>query len=233
MGANLMRAEAGAAVAAGWKATWDLAMTGRDRTGSSTSGRTRAGQDGLAFAALERADDRVLVGAFLDGQREAFDVIVERHRRHVYQLCFRFMGNHEDASDLAQDVFIRAYRGLKTFKSQASLGTWLYRIGVNVCLNRVSAKTPKPEPLEPLMAMSDERVASRDESATDALLRDERAVQVRAAIARLPKKQRATLVLRVYHDLPHEQIAGILGSSVGAVKANFFHALTNLKKLLS
>ena len=58
------------------------------------------------------------------------------------------------------------------------------------------------------------------------------AAQVRAAIAKLPRKQRATLVLRVYHDLPHDQIAGILGSSVGAVKANFFHALNNLKKLL-
>lgn len=176
--------------------------------------------------------DAELVEACLTGRREAFDVIVERHRRHVYQLCYRFVGNHEDASDLAQDVFIRAYRGLRTFKSQASLGTWLYRIGVNVCLNRVSARTPKPEPLEPLIAMSDERVASQDESAADALLRGERAGQVRAAIARLPKKQRATLVLRVYHDLPHDEIAKILGSSVGAVKANFFHALNNLKKLL-
>jgi len=176
--------------------------------------------------------DAELVAACLAGEREAFDVIVERHRRHVYQLCYRFVGNHEDASDLAQDVFIRAYRGLKTFKSQASLGTWLYRIGVNVCLNRVSAKTPKPEPLEPLMATSDERVASHDESAAERLLRDERAQRVRAAIARLPKKQRATLVLRVYHDLPHDEIARALGSSVGAVKANFFHALNNLKKLL-
>ena len=93
-------------------------------------------------------------------------------------------------------------------------------------------KTPKPEALDPLLAASDERIASRRESATDALLRGERAAQVRAAIARLPKKQRATLILRVYHELPHEQIAGILGSSVGAVKANFFHALNNLKKLL-
>src|SRR5215831_10447098 len=176
--------------------------------------------------------DAELVAACLAGQREAFDVIVERHRRHVYQLCYRFVGNHEDASDLAQDVFIRAYRGLKTFKSQASLGTWLYRIGVNVCLNRVSAKAPKPESLEPLLSMSDERIASHAENATDAVLRGERAIQVRAAIAKLPKKQRATLVLRVYHDLPHEDIARVLGSSVGAVKANFFHALNNLKKLL-
>jgi RNA polymerase sigma factor (sigma-70 family) len=64
------------------------------------------------------------------------------------------------------------------------------------------------------------------------MLRQERAAEVRAAIAQLPPKQRATVILRVYHDLPHEEIAGILGSSVGAVKANFFHALGNLRKLL-
>src|SRR5437763_15415738 len=83
--------------------------------------------------------DAELVASCLAGQREAFDVLVERHQRHVYQLCYRFVGNHEDASDLAQDVFIRAYRGLRNFKGEASLGTWPYRIGVNVCLNRVSA----------------------------------------------------------------------------------------------
>ena len=64
------------------------------------------------------------------------------------------------------------------------------------------------------------------------VLRQEQAAAVRAAIPRLPRKQRATMILRMYHELPHEQIAAILGSSVGAVKANFFHALANLKKLL-
>jgi len=181
---------------------------------------------------VTNSTDAQLVEACLSGRAEAFEVIVERHRRHVYQLCYRFVGNHEDASDLAQDVFIRAYRGLKNFKHQASLGTWLYRIGVNVCLNKVGSKTPKPEPLDPLLLVNDERIASQDESASEALLRGERAGQVRAAIAKLPRKQRATLILRVYHELPHEEIAGILGSSVGAVKANFFHALNNLKKLM-
>jgi RNA polymerase sigma-70 factor, ECF subfamily len=176
--------------------------------------------------------DAELVESCLAGRRDAFDVLVERHQRHVYQLCYRFVGNHEDASDLAQDVFLRAYRALGNFKGHASVGTWLYRIAVNVCLNKVGAKTPKPEALEPLLAANDQRTASHAENAADALLRGERAVQVRAAIARLPKKQRATLILRVYHELPHEAIAGILGSSVGAVKANFFHALNNLKKLM-
>ena len=172
-------------------------------------------------------DDRALVAECLNGRREAFDILVERHRRHIYQLCYRFVGNHEDASDLAQEVFIRAYRNLARFRGRSAVGTWLYRIAVNLCLNRISAKDNTFERLE-YRDHSDDRV----ETADAALLREERAAEVRAAIARLPKKQRATLVLRVYHELPHEEIAGILGSSVGAVKANFFHALANLRKRL-
>ena len=73
---------------------------------------------------------------------------------------------------------------------------------------------------------------TRLEDARSTLLREERAAAVRQAIASLPRKQRATLILRTYHDMPHQQIAEVLGSSVGAVKANFFHALANLKKIL-
>jgi RNA polymerase sigma-70 factor (ECF subfamily) len=172
-------------------------------------------------------DDHALVEACLGGDKSAFDALVERHRRQIYQVCYRFVGNHEDASDLAQDVFIRAYRALGTFKRQSAFGTWLYRVAVNVCLNRVSAKQPPIEPLD-----VHEHQDKRSERPDAAVLRDERAQVVRAAIARLPRKQRATMILRMYHELPHEQIAAILGSSVGAVKANFFHALANLKKLL-
>jgi RNA polymerase sigma-70 factor (ECF subfamily) len=172
-------------------------------------------------------DDAQLVRACLDGHREAFDGIVERHRRQVYQLCYRYVGSHEDAADLAQDTFIRAFKGLRGFKGQSSIATWLYRIAVNVCLNRLALKTPRPEPL-----FTDDRPDLHAVRPDAALLREERAAEVRAAIQRLPRKQRATLILRVYHELPHEEIAGILGSSVGAAKANLFHALANLKKLL-
>lgn len=180
-----------------------------------------------ADQALAALDERALVEACLDGQAGAFDLIVERHRRSVYLLCYRFVSNHEDASDLSQDVFLRAYRGLRSFRGQASLATWLYRIGVNVCLNRVSAKKPQSESID-----DRQFVDERAESASDRLLKDERGARVRAAIARLPRKQRATLVLRMYHEMSHQEIADILGSSVGAAKANFFHALGNLKKLL-
>src|SRR4051812_38962267 len=180
---------------------------------------------------LATLDERALVEACLSGAPGAFDLVVERHRRQVYQLCYRFVGNHEDASDLSQDVFLRAYRGLHSFRGQSSLATWLYRIGVNVCLNRVSAKTTLGKLTEPIEEQ--QFVDVRAASPSDALLQQERAARVRAAIAQLPRKQRATLILRTYHEMSHQEIADVLGGSVGAVKANFFHALGNLKKLLA
>ena len=178
-------------------------------------------------AQLEALDERALVAECVAGRREAFDELVARHRRPVYQLCYRFVGNHEDASDLAQDVFLRAYRAFGQFKGDAAVGTWLHRIAVNVCLNKVSGRQPRTEPID------ERRVPpSREPDPMSLLMRSERAGQVRAAVVQLPPRQRATLILRVYQELPHQDIARILGSSVGAVKANFFHALRNLKRLL-
>jgi RNA polymerase sigma-70 factor (ECF subfamily) len=172
-------------------------------------------------------DDAALVTASQAGDRAAFDEIVGRHRRAIYQVCFRFVNNHEDASDLAQETFVRAWKGLDNFKGEAALSTWLYRIAVNVCLNRVSAKRIHVEPLE-----SDRFIDPAAELPGADLVRQERAAAVRRAIAELPEKQRATLILRTYHEMSHQEIADVLGSSVGAVKANFFHALANLKKIL-
>ena len=183
-------------------------------------------EEGQASDSLYTSD-AALVRACVDGRPGAFDVLMQRHQRHVYQLCYRFAGNHEDASDLSQDVFLRVHRGLGRFKGNAALSTWLYRIAVNVSLNYVSLTRPKTEEVEP------ERLFDRrSASPVELVARGERSEMVRAAIAKLPDKQRATLILRVYHDLTHREIAEILGNSVGAVKANFFHALANLKKQL-
>jgi RNA polymerase sigma-70 factor, ECF subfamily len=172
-------------------------------------------------------EERALVDECLKGNPDAFDQIVERHQRAVYRLCWRFVSNHEDASDLSQEVFLRAYRGLHRFRGQSSLSTWLYRIAVNVCLNRVSARTPQAEPIG-----EQHDLDAGSESPIDRVLKHERAERVRAAIAELPPKQRATLILRIYHDMTHQEIAGVLGNSVGAAKANFFRALGTLKRLL-
>ena len=215
--------------------TWPTALT--KPTGSTAAGRAPdAGRRQSIVAsttsepALEELGEAALIEACLAGRSGAFDLVVERHRRSVYQLCWRFVGNHEDANDLSQDIFLRAYKGLRSFRGQSSLATWLYRIGVNVCLNRVSAKAS----LEKITEAIDDRqfVDSRSESASERLLKEERGARVRAAIAELPRRQRATLILRMYHEMSHQEIAAVLGSSVGTVKANFFHALGNLKKQL-
>jgi RNA polymerase sigma-70 factor (ECF subfamily) len=208
----------GAAVAAGWVPGWDAGMTRPTRPAAPPA----PGDPGLTGF-----DDRALVEAFQRGRHEAFDVIVERHQRQVYHLCYRFVGNHEDAADLAQDVFVRAFKGLKRFKRDAALGTWLYRVSVNVCLNRAAVKRPRSAPLDD--------APRPDPAAVDPLqhvVQGERAEQVRHAIRQLPPKQRATVMLRVYQDLSHEEISRVLGTSVGAAKANFFHALGNLRRLL-
>lgn len=172
-------------------------------------------------------EDAELVHLWREGDRSAFDTLVERHQRGIYRLCAAYAAAHEEAADLAQEVFIRAYRGLHGFQGEAAFSTWLFRIAVNVCLNHRAARRPVTIPLADLDPIDG------NEDAPDArLFRAERANAVRAAIARLPRRQRATLILRVYHDLPHAQIAAILGNSVGSAKGNFFHALANLRKLL-
>lgn len=179
------------------------------------------------LADLADAGDDALVEAFRAGRHEAFDVIVARHQRAVYQLCYRFVHNHEDAADLSQDVFVRAYRGLPKFKRDATLGTWLHRIGVNACLTRVAVKRPWTEPIDAARHV--------DRGGPDPLqqvVTAERALELRAAIAKLPPRQRAVLVLRVYQELTHEEIARVLGTSVGAAKTSFFHAVGNLRRLL-
>ena len=220
----------------GWTMTgaWLTGLTGPKGAIRSTAARRAAGADIGALTTTEpglgELGEAALIEACRAGRSGAFDLVVERHRRSVYQLCWRFVGNHEDASDLSQDIFLRAYRGLRSFRGQSSLATWLYRIGVNVCLNRVSAKAP----LEKMTEAMDDRqyIDTRSESPTDRLLKEERGARVRAAIAELPRRQRATLILRMYHEMSHQEIADVLGSSVGTVKANFFHALGNLKKQL-
>jgi RNA polymerase sigma-70 factor (ECF subfamily) len=175
----------------------------------------------------ETADDAALVAAALAGSHPAFDLLVTRHRRSVYHVCYRFVHQHEDAADLTQDTFVRAWKALASFRGQARFSTWLHRIAVNVCLNKLATRPPAAEPID-----AEALVDRHQPRPGDALLAEERAAQVRAAVATLPPRQREALVLRTYHELSHQEVAAIVGTSVGAVKANIFHALANLRKRL-
>ena len=176
---------------------------------------------------LEGLDDRALATRAGAGDRDAFDVLVGRHQRAVYHVCFRFLREHAEASDAMQDAFVKAWRALPRFKGDAAFATWLYRVAVTTCLSRLAARRPAADLLAGATNVEDPRP-----SQATWLLQQEQAAAVRRAVDRLPARQRATVILRVFHDLPHADIAAVLGSSVGSVKANFFHALRNLRRLL-
>jgi len=184
-------------------------------------------ESGLELARSRlREDDREAVAASQRGERQAFDVLVEKYQRDIYRLCYRYVNDHQDANDMAQEVFVKAYRALGRFRGDSSFSTWLYRITVNTCLNFRASRRP------PAVELPD-ALPDRAPGALESLERDERSRRVREAVIRLPEKQRATLILKVYHELTHEEVATILGSSVGTVKANLFHALGNLRKMLT
>lgn len=187
----------------------------------------RPAQPVAAPSNLEGLDDQVLATRAGAGDREAFDVLVVRHQRTVYHLCFRFVRDHAEASDAMQDAFVRAWRALPRFKRDAAFGTWLYRVAVNTCLSRLAARRPVSDGLAQAADVTDPR-----QNQAAGLIEREQAAAIRRAVDQLPDRQRATVILRVFHDLPHAEIARVLGSSVGSVKANFFHALRNLRRLL-
>ena len=176
--------------------------------------------------ALSREAEREAIEACRRGEREAFDRLVVRYQRDVYRLCYRYVNDHEDANDLAQEVFLKAWRGISRFRGESSFSTWLYRIAVNACLNFRALRRPTTQELPETLADPVPGAVARAES-------DDEARRLRAAVSRLPEKQRATLILKVYHELTHEEVARILGSTVGTVKANLFHALGNLRRLMA
>jgi RNA polymerase sigma-70 factor (ECF subfamily) len=171
------------------------------------------------------SDEDELVRAAQTGDRDAFGLLVKRHQRAIYRLCHRFVKDPQDASDLAQEAFLKAYRGIGRFRGDSGFSTWLYRITVNTCLNFRASRRPAGE------ALSDSLPAGRVElnERIDAGRLQRR---VRAAVEMLPEKQRATLILKTYQELTHQEVAAILGSTVGTVKANLFHALRNLRRII-
>jgi RNA polymerase sigma-70 factor (ECF subfamily) len=175
---------------------------------------------------LSREAEREAIEACRRGEREAFDGLVMRYQRDVYRLCYRYVNNHEDANDLAQESFLRAWRAIGGFRGQSSFSTWLYRIAVNACLSFRALRRPATQELP-------EGLADPGPGAGERVEVEDEARRVRAAVARLPEKQRATLILKIYHGRTHEEVAGILGSTVGTVKANLFHALANLRRLMA
>jgi RNA polymerase sigma-70 factor (ECF subfamily) len=181
---------------------------------------------------LEKTDGD-LIAAFKNGtastREQAFAELLKRHREKVYWACRRMLKSHEDADDVAQNVFIKVYRSLNQFQEEAQFSTWIYKIATNESINFLRAqKVRETDSIDNLVAEPTESSARPDE----ALHQSEQRAVIEAAIAALPEKQRAVFVMRYYDELSYEEIAEIVGTSVGGLKANYFHAFKKVEEYI-
>ena len=169
--------------------------------------------------------DITLVERYLGGDLRAFDEIMIRYERQIYRLCYRFTSNPDDARDLAQDVFVKAFEHLGNFRKESSLKTWLYRIATNHCINHVKANARQ------FVEVTD--TTAQTHTTVQAVLEDnEQRDSFRNLVKRLPPKQRAILELRIHEQLSYEEIATMSNRSVSTIKASVFFALEKLRKLV-
>lgn len=178
--------------------------------------------------------EAALVQQARTGDQDAFATIVRLHQRHVYQLALRMLHNQDDAIEATQEVFLAAWQGLRTFRGEARLATWLYRIAYNHCL-KVAELRQRDEHTRTELASASARAegpaARLSQFHAQSALHDLREA-VRAEMANLPPKYRAVLALRHVQDLSYEEMAEVLRVPIGTVKTHLFRARAILKERL-
>jgi RNA polymerase sigma-70 factor (ECF subfamily) len=173
-------------------------------------------------------DEAALIALAKNGDRPAFDELVRRTYAETYTLAYRLTGDEEDARDVVQDTYLRAFSGLKRFRGDAQFSTWLYRITANCASTQLGKRARRRhEELVDDAPFVDERVEIDPQLRADGtVLRD----RLQAAIAALPPKLRAVVVLRDVYDLPHDDIARELGISQSAAKVRLHRARRKLRE---
>jgi RNA polymerase sigma-70 factor (ECF subfamily) len=171
-------------------------------------------------------EDHALVEQALAGEQRAFEELVRRYEKPIYYLALRSVREEQAAADLAQTAFLKAYQGLRGFRRQASFKTWLYRIAINLCKNYLRDQGKKR--FDSLGEMDPPSTANP----LHELIEHERQTLLARAWAKLPERQRLTVSLKVQEGMKYREIAEVLGSSVGTIKANFHHACVRLKAML-
>jgi RNA polymerase sigma-70 factor (ECF subfamily) len=185
-------------------------------------------------------EDAALVKAFQTGNKPAFDKLVLKHKNRIFNFCYRFLGDYQEANDAAQETFLKAYRSLKKFRFEAIFSTWLYRIAVNTCKNRLMSSEYRhknkmvcldnpgsSEGGSPSVEIGDE---SRSPMAE--LEKKERLTLIQKAINLLPAEHKAVVVLRDIEGLSYEEITHATGLNLGTVKSRLARARLDLRKKL-
>ncbi len=179
--------------------------------------------------------DEALVERATQGDTDAFNLLVQRWERPIYALAYRVLGRDEDARDVCQDAFMRAYRGLGRFKGQAKFSSWLYRIALNLCRDwlRKQRRVGFVQPPE------DEDLGERaaidpiNETVEDLILRRDLGRAVSSVMASLPEDQRVAIVLKEYHGLTFREIAELVDCPLSTVKTRVYQGLAVLRRQLA
>ena len=182
-------------------------------------------------------DEKVLIRKVLDGDQEAFAELMALHEKQVYNLCLRMTGHPEDARDLAQEAFLKAWRGLRFYKFESSFSTWLYRLTSNVCIDFL--RQQKRRGTGSLVVSDEEGEETELEVPDPEPLPEQQVIQqenqriVAAAMDELEEEFRLALTLRVVDELSYEEIGEILDLKPGTVKSRIARARIKLKKILT
>ncbi len=182
---------------------------------------------------MKKLNDPVILERFKNGDTSAFQEIVLAYQDTIYGLCFRMLGDHHNAQDAAQDTFLKAYQNLKSFKPDASLYTWIYRIAVNTCIDY--KRRSVSESLFRHLPNNENSVEQEpSDSPSPEMLSEsgQMAAALQQALGKLSKKLRAVIVMKEVEGLSYEDIAGVMDISIGTVKSRISRAREELKVLL-
>lgn len=177
--------------------------------------------------------DTQIIERTLEGEPEAFNVLVYRWERHIYGLTFRMLGRDEEAKDATQETFLSAYRNLSKFRGEAKFSSWIYRIALNICNTKLRGRSKSALSIEQEREEHGFEVAIEDYDLSEEIQRNQVTTQVRRALQGLPPEMRQIIVMKEYEGLKFHEIAEILGIPLSTVKTRMYTGLTELRKRLA
>jgi RNA polymerase sigma-70 factor (ECF subfamily) len=182
-----------------------------------------------------RSTDEELVARSIGGDADSFNQLILRWERPIYALAYRTIGREEDARDVCQETFLRAFRALPRFRGQAKFSSWLYRIALNLCRDwiRRERRTGFVQPPEDVDLMDLVNADHPSESIEDLVARKDQVRAVERAMALLPDEQRTAIVLKEYHGLTFQEIADLMGCPLSTVKTRLYQGLAVLRRELN
>ncbi|MGC1392098.1 MAG: RNA polymerase sigma factor [Bacteroidales bacterium] len=179
---------------------------------------------------MDYKGDTYYIGQILKGNNNSFSYIVDRHKDKAYNLAFRICGNHEEAEEIAQDSFLKAYRSLKSFKMKSSFATWLYRIVYNTAISYVRTKKKGVLSLEDFPADATDFIGSN--TSEEEAENEYRSALINFALQKINEEERGLISLYYYEEMSTEEISAVTGANKSNIKVKLFRARQKMLEII-